>query len=208
MIFRGGVQRLPNPFQISDPELAGQYLQAAPIGTAFSSTNTNTLVTNTIYGMIFPKYTRSTIQKLVFRTSSSNASVGASVKLGIYRLNKNLTVGSLVGQTGAISITDSATSTAFEGAITGGNVTLDAGLYLFCTLPTTTTTAVRTTIASNNSGWQSVIGAKTLAQVTTGSALCGYTATGVYADGFPSTFPSTTDVTATTNLPLIYYQVA
>ncbi len=208
MILRGGIQRLASPFQTNDPDLSGQYVQAAPVGTSFTTTNTSTLVTNTIYGMICPIYARNSIQSLVFRTSSSNASVGAAVKMGVYRLNKDLTVGALVGQTGAIAITDSATSTAFEGAITGGNVTLEVGLHLFCVLPTTTTTAVRTVVATNNAGWSAFIGAKTLAQVTSGSVLCGYTATGVYADGFPATFPATTDVTSFANLPLTHYRIA
>ena len=167
-------------------------------GSSRTTTNTNVMTSDLMYGVIGFLNAPVNISAMGFRTSSSNASAGASVKFAIYNLDSGLNPTTLIQKTTTgVAVTDSAISTAFSQTL-DGVATLQPGNYLFCILPTFVTTAARTSTYANTSPWEEYIGGTTLANVLNGVPICGYTATAVYATGFPDTFTANSAATAIT----------
>lgn len=198
---------LPQYAQASPCYVSGRSYLAGPDGVTINGTNTNTLTTDTIYGTITPINSPVTISSLTCRTSGSNASNGAAVKMGIYALDSSLVPTRLLATTGEVTITNSATSTAFSGNLTS-SVTLTPGIYLIALIPTATTTAMRTTLYSSQAPWNGFTGGSNAANAIAGTSLVGYTGSGTYASGLPATFPTPTAVTATTNHPVFAFTAA
>lgn len=185
---------------------SGYHYLAGPQGGSTTTTNTNTLATDTIYSYVGYIYQPTTLSGLGFRTSSSNASVGAVVKLAIYDINADGTIGSLINQTPEIVVGDGALSTAYSASFSA-NSSVTAGPKLFCILPSTTTTAVRASIFGAVGPFTTLVGGTTVTAAFS-TPTVGYTASRSYAAGFPTTFPATSDITAITNLPVLSYSVA
>lgn len=182
------------------PYRTGRSYLAAPPTAAPTSTNTNTLTTDTVYGVIAPVNSQVTVTGMSFRTSSSNASSGAAVKFAIYALDPvtGLPTNRLAQTTTGVSVTNSATSTTFNADFSSP-VTLNPGVYLFCLLPTATTTAARSSTYSSVNPWYTVTGATTAANLLAGTLIMGYkTADGAvsYAGNFPDTFGTATAITS------------
>lgn len=195
---------LPQFAQANPAYVSGRSYMAGPDGVTVNATNTNLLTTNTIYGVIVPISAPVTISSLICRTSSSNASSGAAVKMGIYNVDSALVPTSLIAQTPEVAITNSATSTVFSGALTA---TLAPGIYLFALIPTATTTGMRTSLYSGQSPWNNFTGGSNATNAMAGTSLIGYTGSGTYASGLPATFPTPTAITAVTNHPILGFTV-
>ena len=178
--------------------IAGRSYSSLMPGAQRSSTNANVMTSDLMYGVIGYINAPVNINAMGFRTSSSNASAGASVKFAIYNLDSNLNPTNLIQKTTTgVAVTDSAVSTAFSQTLDAVAV-LQPGNYLFCILPTFVTTAVKTCTYANTSPWEEYIGATSLANALNGIPICGYTATAVYAAGFPANFTDNSAATAIT----------
>lgn len=192
--------QFPNLVLASPAYKAGNGYVVGPVGCSRSSTNTNVMTTNKMYGVIGQINTPVTISQIGFRTSSSNASVGASVKFAIYNLDINLSPTTLVAQTTTgVAVTDSSVSTVFSATLSA-NAVLPAGNYMFCILPTAVTTGARFSTYASTSPWESMGGGTSLANVLNGTPVMGYIADAVYATGFPANFTDNSSATAITGL--------
>lgn len=181
---------------------------AGPRGASLTATNTNVLAANTLYGTVGYIWAPVTITAVGFRTSSSNASSGASVKFCVYDMNTDGSIGSLLAKTtSGTTITDAATSAAVTGTL-DAPVTLQAGPKLFAMMVSFTTTAPRAAI----------FGSTGLFGVDAGGAgpgvlgafstpVIGYAATATFATGCPATFPAATEITSAANHPALAFMV-
>ncbi len=180
------------------PYRSGRSYIASPPSAAITSTNTNTLTTDTVYCALAPINSQVTMTGMGFRTSSSNASAGAAVKFAIYSLDgSGLPASRLAQTTTGVSVTDSAASTAFTANFSEAT-TINPGMYAFCILPTAVTTAARSSAYSSANAWNTVTGGSSASNVLSGSPIMGYkTADGAvpYAGNFPATFGAATAIT-------------
>lgn len=181
---------------------------AGPRGASLTSTNTNVLAANTLYGTVGYIWAPVTITAVGFRTSSSNASSGASVKFCVYDMNTDGSIGSLLAKTtSGTTITDAATSAAVTGTL-DAPVTLQAGPKLFAMMVSFTTTAPRAAIFGSTGlfgvdaggAGPGVLGAFSTPDV-------GYTSSATYSSGCPSSFGTPTTVVVATNHPVLAFMV-
>jgi len=202
---------LPSTAQATSSYVSGRsYLGAVPAANV-TVTNANTLVNDTMYGVVGYINAPVTISGMSTRTSSSNASVGAALKFAIYALNSSLAPTSLLASTTTgVSVTDLATSTVF-GATFSSNVTFQPGAYLFTVLPTAVTTGVQLCTYSSIAPWGSFTGGSSASNALSLNVLCGYTSTGnTYASNPPATFTANSAATAVisvANLPTLSFLV-
>lgn len=170
---------------------ASQY--GASNGT--SSTNTQVITNDIVYAYYVNIPSTVSIDRLVIRTSSSNVSVGAKVKLAVYSVSPAGLPLVKLGETGEITITDAAVTTAFEGSLLS-SLTLPQGNYFFALLGTATTTQARYSVYAGGSSAVIANGATSLANLGNNTPVYGYTCSSSYASGFPNTFGTPTAITA------------
>lgn len=199
----GAVANLGLPPTVQDalPYVSGRFYMVGAPGSAVNATNVTPLASDTLYGVIGYVNNACIVNTMGFRTSSSNASVGASVKFGIYNISAALVPTTRLGlTTTGTTITDLATNASFTGTLDAA-VSLSPGVYLFTVLLTAVTTGARTTLYSGNL-WITSTGGTSMGN-SFGSAPLGFTGTAVYATGMPSSFPAATPITSIANHPVI-----
>ncbi len=173
------------------PYVSGKFYTTTPIGTTFTGTNTTLLIDDTIYAVLQTASAPIVINTVTIRTSSSNASNGASVKIGIYAADgASGTPGTRLALTATgTAIGNSATNTDYT-------ITLDAvatvprGPFYIAILQDSTTGA-RFNCLGNAFAFPNISGAATAAGIIGGTGVIyGYTMAQAYATGMPSTFTS------------------
>lgn len=181
------------------------FVRPEPLNS-YQTTNTATLATDTLTAIYCVAPCSGFLTQVSFRTSTSNASNGAKFKVGIYSVLPGNKPGRLIGTyTGEITVTNAATSTAFD-------VTLDTPIPVFAKMPffvailgTATTTAARYVIQSSASSALSHYGSP---NTTAGTGLFndipnayGWSVAQSYASGLPTSFGTPTAVTVVTGVP-------
>lgn len=183
---------------------------AGPLGQGSSDTNTNTLTADTLYGSYVTINQSTTISALRMRTSSSNASVGASILGAIYNVDSAGQPTTLVAQTPALAVGDGATTNNLTLTF-ASNVVLAARTYIFAVLATAVTTAVRLAVYSSGNVYRTYSGASTAANMWSTNAIVGFTTTGnTFASGAPATYTANsavTDIVSVSNAPAIGFTV-
>jgi len=183
------------------------WYDAALPGQQFSSTNTTPLGNDVIYASPCFACRPVTISDIGFRTSGTNASVGASVKLAVYAADgANGVPGTLLGSTGAISVTDAALNTFYSG-ILDKEVFLPGGLFWIAIIQTSTT-GVRTAMPTISYVVSRYLGNFTSGgNIYSGSTIpWGYTGVGTYVGGFPDPFGTPTLQTSSALSPSFVYK--
>jgi hypothetical protein len=178
--------------------VSGRRYLAGPPSVSITSTNTFPYIANTMYGIVTPINQRVTLSGIGLRTSSSNASSSGQFIGVIYSLDGNLLPSSLIAQTPATSVTNSAINTDFAATF-AVNVTLEAGNYFFGHLANNGN--IRSSVYASNNPWATYTGAATLALALAGSPTMGYkTADGAvtFASGAPATFGAATVLNSAT----------
>lgn len=167
---------------------SGYNYLCGPAGAGPTSTNTSTMGTDTVYAVQGVAFAPITITSVSVRTSSSNASVGASVKVGVYACGTDGKPSTRLATTATgTNITDLATSTTFTLALDSSAV-VPAGPFFIAVLCTTATTAVRLNTLSSQNPQCTAFGSSTIANVYGITPDMGYTVAQSYASGLPSPF--------------------
>lgn len=202
---------LPTVSQAANAYIAGNWQLGCPPGASQTSTNANILTTDTLYMVLGYVSAPITVSQMATRTSGSNASVGAKIKIGILSVNAAMTTATRLGHmTSDLSITDAALSTVFSAAL-AANAIVPAGPVIFAVIATTATTQVRLSTFSNVNPWITMLGSSSASNCLSSAPIVGYTLTGgTYAAGIPSSVDLTaaTQVTSITNHPTLAYLVA
>jgi hypothetical protein len=188
------------------PYISGNTYLHGPLPVATTSTNTQVIASNLAYAI--PGYAAApfVMTAIAVRTSSSNASSGASVKACIYAVGADGKPSTLLGTSSAgQAIGNSAVSTTYSLTL-DAPVSIPAGPFYIATLGTATTTQARYTIYAAASGF-SANGATTAANALGTSPTVGYTASQTYASGCANPFGTATEVTVVTNAPAVAYTV-
>jgi hypothetical protein len=178
----------PRPFAAA-PFVAARFFPVGPLGIAYTSTNANVSANNTMYcsrGVSGAPFTTNTA---VLRTSSSNASNGAAVKICIY--DDNGTGGTpstfLGGEEDGTAITNAAVSTDVP-------ITLDAttsipyGDYYVCALTNAPTTQARYAVPAAGNAYLWTYGATTSTNAFGTAPPIGFTLSQTYASNCPKPF--------------------
>lgn len=194
------------------PSTAATWFMAGPPSVAANAGNTNEVVNDGLY-LVKTPVRAGVISGLGFRTSSSNASVGAKAKICAYSMNSDQSIGSLLGSTGEISVIDGATTSSISAAVTVPFFTPSADIYIG-PLFTATTTQLRFSTYASIGPWSSYYGGSTASAAVNIFSTAGFykNTPGQYAAGCPATVSSPTAIyaiaTSTTNqLPVVSYQV-
>lgn len=188
------------------PYISSNVYLHAPGPCVFTATNTNTLTTDTVYAMSGWAAAPFVLTHVTVQTSSSNASNGAAVKIGVYTGGADGKPATLIGSTAAgTSITNAATSTAFTIAL-DSPVNVPYGQFFIAILPTATTTAVRLSTLNTSGVFSALNGASSVANAIAPSPQIGYTAPQAYASGLPSA-PTWTAYTSISNSPACWFTV-
>lgn len=160
------------------------------IGSGPASTNTTTQASDTVYAVQGIAFAPLTISTISLRTSSSNTSVGASVKVAVYGALSTGLPGARLGNTAVgTAITDAAVSTVFTITLDAPAV-VPAGPFFIAVLCTFVTTAVRLSIYSNQVPQGVSLGSSTIANLFSATPDMGYFVAQSYATGMPSPFGS------------------
>lgn len=178
---------------IIGPEyVSGRWYTGAILGQAFTSTNTTPLVDDVAYAVPMQLMRDCTITDIAFRTSGSNASVGANIKVALYASDGvDGAPGNLLSSTSAIAVTDAALSTAFSG-------TFDKPVYcprgiVWAVFLQDATTGVRMAIPAATFEQSQFLGNLTAGNIYGGASIIyGYTGVATYAGGFPASFGTAT----------------
>lgn len=175
---------------------------------SFTSTNTTPLVDDVIYAVPNVINRPVTISEIGFRTSGTNASVGANLKIGVYAADgADGAPGTLLAiGTAPVSVGDSALSTVYTVAL-DKPVFIASPLFWIAVLQDSTT-GVRTTIPTYSFVSSRFFGNATASGIYAGSSIpWGYTGVGTYAGGMPSDFGTPTLQTNLGLAPVCVYKV-
>lgn len=176
--------------------VSGRSYLAGPPGTSTSSTNTTVMPSDVIIGVVAYIFRPCTISSLTLRTSSSNASVGASVRLGIYACLDTGLPGHLISQNSAGSaIGDSATNTNITQSLDNPVIITEPSKIFIVSQHTATTTGARFSVASSLAPFVTYEGANSVANAITAVGICGFKAVAPYSSGLPSTFGTPSIIT-------------
>lgn len=189
--------------------LASRYYLAGPPAASSTNTNSNLLVTDTMYGIIVP-LPKGTIQSLHTRTGTSSSSVGAKIRMCLYSVNSDLSPNALLASSEEVNITDASGAATFDATI-ASPVAIEAGVYLIAVWGTATTTQMIPAVYSTGSPWATWLGAATNTALTN-TVTTGYTSTVTYTTACPASFGTTTAITSsnasTTNqMPVVGYRL-
>ena len=188
--------------------IGGNWYMGDMPGQQFTSTNTTPLVDDVIYAVPNVINRPVTISEIGFRTSGTNASVGANLKIGVYAADgADGAPGTLLAiGTAPVSVGDSALSTAYTVAL--DKPVFIAGPLFWIAVLQDSTTGVRTAIPTLSYVRSSFFGNATAGGVYAGSAIpWGYTGVGTYAGGMPSAFGTPTLQTNSGLTPVCVYKV-
>lgn len=187
---------------IPNEYVAGRFYLTMPIGMVITAANTIPLVDDVAYAVLQYAHAPITIHSVGARTSTTNASSGANVKIAVYAADgANGGPGTRLGlKTAATAVGDAATSTDIN-AVLDGDIAVPAGPYYIAILQDSTT-GVRFQINSNASQMAGELGSTTQTGLYGGTAiLYGYTMTRTYADGLPATFVADGTIVSSTLAP-------
>lgn len=184
------------------PIISGNFYYMAPPAYAITSVNTTPLVTNTEYAVLNVAPVPISIHSIGVRTSTSNASVGAAVKVCVYAADgTNGAPSTLLGQTtSGTAITDTSLSTDYN-LVLDSNTSVPAGPFWEAVLDTTTTTAVRLQEQSGAVAQAQYSGSATQAGLFAGTGtITGYSMAQTYSNGCASPFSASPTVLTSAGL--------
>jgi hypothetical protein len=165
------------------PYVSTQFALMSPLGAGLTAANATPLVTNTEY--CTPQFAAApiSIHSIGVRTSTTNASSGAALKVCVYAADgTNGSPSTLLGSTASgTSITDSATSTDFN-IVLDANTSVPAGMFWVCALHSATTGARLQEQSGAVTGGQ-ILGATSQANLFNGVTILGNSVSRTYASG-------------------------
>lgn len=182
------------------------YIGGLP-GQASTATNTTPIVDDVTYAVACIALSPCVITALGARTSSSNASVGAAIKAGIYAADgTNGAPGTRLGHTATgVAVGDSATNTLVNWTLDAATA-VDAGLFWVVFLQDSTT-GVRWNMLSSSLPQSQYLGGSTTGLLAGSNITWGYTGTATYSTGLPSSFGTPTVNTTQGLAPACYYRI-
>lgn len=181
--------------------ISGNVYNIGPPFDAQTTTNTNTLASDTLYvtAAIAPAPFDATAVHV--RTSSSNVSVGAKFLVCLYGPNSDGKPGSLIGQKSTDTlITDTATAAVFSATL-DSVAHIPHGLYYGGLIATTSVTAARFALHNSAGPFNLFTGATNASNLFSGTPILGYSVSAPYTSGCPDPFGTATAVTGVSVLP-------
>lgn len=173
--------------------ISGRSYLAGPPGIGVSSTNTTPVTSDTLIAVIAYIHRPCTISGATLRTSSSNVSVGASVRLGLFICTEDGVPGSLISQYSAGSlIGDSAQNTNITQSFDNPVIITEPCKVFIVSQHTAVTTNARFTVNGSLSPFSSVEGCSSASNAINSVGICGFTGSAAYSNGMPSSFGTAT----------------
>jgi len=189
--------------------VSGRSYIAGPPGTSVTSTNTVPISNNTIVAVVAYIQRPCTITSLSVRTSSSNASAGALVRMGLYECTTDGIPGNKISQNSAgSSVGDSATSTTITQSLDNPVIITEPCKIFIVSQHAAVTTGARYSINSSISPFVTYEGATSPSNALTSVAICGFTASSLYSNGLPASFGTATVSTSLTECLAAAYTLA
>ena len=176
-------------------------------GQPTTTTNTTPLVDDVAYATPCIALSPCTITAVTGRTSSSNASVAALIKVGIYAGDgTNGTPGTLLASTvSGVAVGDSAVNTNIAWTL-DTTATLEAGLFWVVFLQDSTT-GTRWVIPANSIPQSQYLGGSANGLLGGSNITWGYTVSAAYASGLPSPFGTAVVNTTQGLAPAVIYRI-